>query len=66
MDLSDARVAMGHRFGATAGFNNHSVDPLESVVKEISPQKADLVAEAVGEPEIINLVPKLVKHKGLS
>jgi len=40
MDLSDARVAMGSSFGATAGFNNHSVDPVDAVVKEIGPQNA--------------------------
>lgn len=65
MDLSDARVTMGRSFGATAGFNNHSVDPVEAVVKEIGPQKADLVVEAVGESETINLMSKLVKYKGL-
>jgi len=65
MDISDARVAMGRSLGATAGFNNHSVDPVEAVVREIGPQKADLVVEAVGESETINLVPKLVKHRGL-
>ncbi len=65
MDLSDARVEMGRSFGATAGFNNHSVDPMETVVKEIGPQKADLVVEAVGEPETINLTSRLVKQNGL-
>ena len=65
MDLSDARVAMGRSFGATAGFNNHTVDPVEGVIEEIGPGKADLVVEAVGEEETINLVSKLVKPRGI-
>lgn len=64
MDLSDARVAMGQHFGATAGFNNSKADPVEGVVREIGPQKADIVVEAVGEAETINLVSKLVKPRG--
>ncbi|MCP4755508.1 MAG: zinc-binding dehydrogenase [Proteobacteria bacterium] len=65
MDLSDARVTMGRSFGANAVFNNHSLDPAEEVKREIGPQKADLVVEAVGEPETIRLMPKLVKKEGL-
>ena len=65
LDLSDARLSMGLKLGATAGINNHSVDPVEAVVEELGPEKADLVVEAVGEPETINLVPQLVKRKGL-
>lgn len=63
MDLSDARVAMGQAFGATGGFNNQKVDPLEGVLKEIG-QLADLVVEAVGDAETINLAPKLLMPKG--
>jgi len=64
-DLSDARVEMGLAMGATAGYNNHTVDPVEAVIKELGPEKADLVVEAVGEPETYNLMSRLVKRKGL-
>jgi len=64
LDLTDARLAMGRTFGATAAFNNHEVDPIEAVATETGMQMADLVVEAVGEPETINLTPKLVKRWG--
>jgi len=64
LDLSGARIDMGLCLGATAGINNHQIDPVEALVKEIGPQKADLVVEAVGQPETLNLMLKLVKRKG--
>jgi threonine dehydrogenase-like Zn-dependent dehydrogenase len=63
MDLSNARVAMGRSFGATGGFNNHEVNPTEGVIKKIG-DLADLVVEAVGEAETINLASTLIKPKG--
>ncbi len=64
MDLSEARLSMGRSFGAAVTFNNHTIDPVETVTKEIGPQLADLVVEAVGEPEAINLAPRLVRKGG--
>jgi L-iditol 2-dehydrogenase len=64
MDLSEARLSMGLSFGADVTFNNHSVDPIETVVEAMGSQLADLVVEAVGEPEAINLAPRLVKQRG--
>ena len=64
-DHSDARLEMGLNFGATAGFNSKSIDPVEAVVRTFGPQKADLVIEAVGSQETYNLIPRLVKKFGL-
>ena len=64
MDLSETRLSMGRYFGADIAFNNHTADPIETVVREFGPQLADLVVEAVGEPETINLAPRLVKKGG--
>jgi len=64
MDVIDARVEAGERFGATHAFNNSLMDP-RAAVKEITAGRlADLVVEAAGEPETIALMSTLVKENG--
>ncbi len=64
LDVKDARVAAGLKFGATHTLNNSRVDALEAV-KEITDGKlAGVVIEAAGEVESINLTPHLVQIGG--
>ena len=64
LDLSDARLEMGKKFGATVSINNQNIDPIEAVLNEVGLAGADLVVEAVGEEETYNLLPNLVRKFG--
>jgi threonine dehydrogenase-like Zn-dependent dehydrogenase len=64
LDLKEARVAAGLRFGATASLNNAHVDAPEAVEDVLGGNLADLVVEAAGEIEAINLAAHLVKARG--
>ena len=64
LDVQEARVAAGLKFGATHTFNDALVDPLEQIKKLTGGKLADVVIEAVGEIEAINLAPDLVKVGG--
>ena len=64
LDVKEARVAAGLELGATHTFNNGHTEPLE-MVKEITEGRlADVVIEAGGTAESINLTPRLVKVGG--
>jgi threonine dehydrogenase-like Zn-dependent dehydrogenase len=64
LDVKEARVAAGLRFGATASLNNTHVDALKAVEEVLGGNLADLVVEAAGEIEAINLAAHLVKARG--
>ena len=64
MDVVDARVAAGLKFGATHVLNNAKEDPLKAVERITEGKLADVVIEAAGEVESINLTPQLVKVGG--
>lgn len=63
-DLHAARVAAGARFGATHTVNNSEVDPVQAVAEITGGKMADLVIEAAGDVEAINLAPHLVRVGG--
>ena len=64
MDLKDARVEAGRRFGATHTFNNAQEDPIRAVERTLGGRLADVVIEAAGEVEAINLAARLVRVGG--
>lgn len=64
MDVVDARVAAGLKFGATHVLNNAKEDALKAVERITEGKLADVVIEAAGEVEAINLTPQLVKVGG--
>jgi len=64
LDVVEARVAAGLRFGATHVVNVSRTDALRVVEKVTEGRLADLVVEATGEPEAINLAPRLMKVGG--
>jgi threonine dehydrogenase-like Zn-dependent dehydrogenase len=64
LDVKEARVAAGLQFGATHTLNNARVDPLQAVADITNGRLADVVIEAAGEIETINLPPHLVKVGG--
>ena len=64
LDVIGERVAAAHVFGATSSVDIREVDPVVAVAEITGGQMADLVVEAVGEPETVNLMPRLVKVGG--
>jgi len=64
MDVVEARVAAAAEFGATHALNNSKVDPIVAIDAITAGRMADIVVEAVGEPDTINLMPKLVREEG--
>ena len=64
MDVIDARVAMARQFGATHTLNITEIDPYDLVSEITEGRLADIVIEAAGEIETINLTAKLVKVGG--
>jgi L-iditol 2-dehydrogenase len=65
MDLLEARVAAGRRYGADLSFNNGASDPVGTVLGATGGHGADIVVEAAGEPGSINLAPRLVRKRGI-
>jgi threonine dehydrogenase-like Zn-dependent dehydrogenase len=64
LDLQPARLAVSPRYGVTHTVNNAQVDPLEAVQEITGGRLADVVIEAAGEVDAINLVPHLLKMEG--
>ncbi len=64
LDLMQARVDAGLRFGATHTVNNSKEDAVQAVERITDGKLADVVIEAAGEVETINLTAHLVKQYG--
>ncbi|MCL6429299.1 MAG: zinc-binding dehydrogenase [Anaerolineae bacterium] len=64
LDVKEARVAAGLRIGATHTVNNAREDALGAVRDLTEGRLADLVIEAAGEAETINLAHRLVRTGG--
>jgi L-iditol 2-dehydrogenase len=64
IDLKAARVATAKLFGATHAVHNAEIDALAAVAEITNGELADVVVEAAGEPDSINLAPALVKPYG--
>ena len=64
LDVKDGRVAAGLEFGATSTVNTAQIDALQAVEELTEGKLADLVVEAVGEVDAINLAAHLVRMKG--
>ncbi len=64
LDVQEARVAAGLVFGATHTFNSAKSDPLQKVKEITDGVLADVVIEAAGEADTVNLTPQLVKVGG--
>jgi L-iditol 2-dehydrogenase len=64
LDLESARVLAAKKFGATHSVQVSSIDAYEAVMESTAGRLVDLVVEAAGESDAINLAPKLVKVYG--
>lgn len=64
LDLVEARLAVARQVGAAQALNVEQVDPVEAVRDLTEGQMADVVVEAVGKAETINLCPDLVRERG--
>jgi len=64
VDVKAARCAAAWKFGATHVINSSERDPVEAVTEITGGRMADLVVEAVGEHETINLMGRLVMERG--
>jgi threonine dehydrogenase-like Zn-dependent dehydrogenase len=64
-DLEQARLDLSASFGADRAFINGEIDPVSIAAEMTGGELADIVVEATGEPDAINLTPKLVKERGV-
>ena len=64
IDLKSARLGMALRMGATDVIDASTTDPVEGVNELTCGEMADVVVEAAGEMETINLCYKLGKTRG--
>ncbi len=65
MDRVASRVEAGRRFGADVSFDNTTDDPEDVVRKATDGKMADVVVEAAGDAEAINLAPRLLCPGGV-
>jgi len=64
LDIVAHRAAVAPRFGATHAIHNATDDAVQAVAEITGGQMADVVIEAAGEADAINLAPALVKTYG--
>lgn len=64
LDLSDARIAAGLRMGADEAYQPERDDPVARVAAFTGGAMADLVVEAAGSPDAVNLAPRLARPGG--
>jgi len=64
IDLEPARLEMAPRMGATHTINASTDDPLDAVRELTGGERADLVVEAAGEIETIQLCHQLARVRG--
>jgi threonine dehydrogenase-like Zn-dependent dehydrogenase len=64
LDVKEARVTAGLKFGATHVVNDATIDALEAIKEITNGELADLVIEASGEIEAINMTAHLAKVGG--
>ena len=64
LDIDDVRLERSKAFGATSHFNNRHHDPVERLRELFEGELADIVVEAAGEVDAINLAIDLVKKYG--
>ncbi len=64
LDVIDHRLETARRMGATHAANPDREDPFEAVRHATQGTMADVVIEAVGKPETMNLCADLVRSKG--
>ena len=64
LDLVEHRLAVARRMGAAYTFNGENVDVVDAVASVTGGRMADVVIEAVGKAETINLCVDLVREGG--
>ena len=64
LDLVEPRLAVARQVGAAHALNVDQVDPVEAIRDLTDGQMADVVVEAVGKAETINLCADLVCEQG--
>ena len=64
LDIEDFRLERSKAFGADVAFNNSGTDPVSIVEEAFGGELADLVVEAAGEVDAINLAIELVRKFG--
>lgn len=64
LDVLPHRLMLPTRYGATHTINNREVDPEDAIRSITGGELADVVIEAAGEIETINLAYKLVRQHG--
>ena len=65
IDLQAHRAKIGLQFGATHAIHNRSTDPVPSLQEILDGRLPDIVIEAAGENDSINLAFEIVRQDGL-
>lgn len=64
VDVDDAKLAVARDLGATVTVNSRSVDAREAVLEATDGAGAELVLEAIGRPETVELGVSLLREGG--
>jgi len=65
VDVIDAKLEMGKKFGATECFNSSTTQDLETQIRNIvGPNGADVVVDTTGNPRVIELAYELTHPDG--
>jgi L-iditol 2-dehydrogenase len=64
IDLQPHRLILPRQYGATHTINNAEVNVVEAVAEITGGRMADLVIEAAGEAETVNMTYQLIKEQG--
>lgn len=64
LDLVDHRLAVARQMGAAHTINVQAADPVEAVRELTNGKLADVVVEAVGKSETINVCARLIRQEG--
>lgn len=64
IDILEGKLTLAKELGADVAINTQKQDPMEIVTRLTAGRGADVVIEAAGTQESINLCSKLIRHNG--
>ena len=64
LDIEPYRLSLSKQYGATHAINNAGIDPVAALEEHNDGELADVVVEAAGEVDSVNLATSLVKKFG--
>ena len=64
VDLAEEKLSLARELGADLTVNSSETDPLEYIMEQTGGKGADVVVEAAGSAESVNLSTSAVRHNG--